>query len=302
MSVAQDRPLIYVFYLCLPWLVVGTDVIAVNIMFVFPGIRMQWSNSGEVLAVGGFVRLPNLKCRNELRFYSRTAQLRCSLEIPQQVSRVACSFKIKTHAWCELGMHLHLLVLTPTCTCTCLYLHQLLTPACTYTYWYLFVLTPACTYFYFHLLVLPPICTPPTCTSVSTCTYLYLHLLMLNCWRNFLDDTPWTSFHLFIKMRKNFDNSTKSRTEGVAAGWLLLQGKPITSLTWGHNDKRLFLAMGCHIRTVWITKKVASLQFLCRHCIQSHARDEAGIQRLPLPSKLRANVSALYSPTIKVWG
>jgi hypothetical protein len=53
---------------------------------MLPGLRTEWSNDGEVLAVAGFVRLPNLECRNEIRFYNRQGALRYRLLLPQQVS------------------------------------------------------------------------------------------------------------------------------------------------------------------------------------------------------------------------
>ena len=47
---------------------------------------MDWSNCGEYLAVAGFIRLPNLQCRNELHFYSKDGKLRHWVIIPSQVS------------------------------------------------------------------------------------------------------------------------------------------------------------------------------------------------------------------------
>ena len=48
---------------------------------------MEWSNDGEILAVCGFVRLPNLECCNCLMLYSNSGNLRYSLPIPVQVSQ-----------------------------------------------------------------------------------------------------------------------------------------------------------------------------------------------------------------------
>ncbi len=56
----------------------------------FTGVRMEWCNDGEILAVGGFVRQPNLDCSNQLRFYTRDGSLRYSLDIPQQVRFPFC--------------------------------------------------------------------------------------------------------------------------------------------------------------------------------------------------------------------
>lgn len=78
------------------------------------------------------------------------------------------------------------------------------------------------------------------------------------------------------------------------------QGKPLTALTWGHNDKRLFVGAGCVIHVAWVTKHVATLQFLSHRCIQKVIRLEKNISKLRLPSKLKNGVRALFSPTIKV--
>lgn len=49
------------------------------------GVKMEWSNDGELLAIAGHVRLPNQDCHNELRFYRRSTRLQMSLVLPSQV-------------------------------------------------------------------------------------------------------------------------------------------------------------------------------------------------------------------------
>ena len=80
----------------------------------------------------------------------------------------------------------------------------------------------------------------------------------------------------------------------------ILQGKPVSAMTWGHNDKRLFLAVGCHICTAWVGKKVSSLQLICKRCVQLQLKEEPPVSKLPLPSKLRLSVASLFNSTIKV--
>ena len=82
--------------------------------------------------------------------------------------------------------------------------------------------------------------------------------------------------------------------------WFVFQGKPVSALTWGHNNKRLFVAVGCHIYTAWVTKKVALLQYLCRRAIQHRLKYDTMAAKLPLPTKLRGSITALFSHTIKV--
>ncbi|KAK3096559.1 hypothetical protein FSP39_001289 [Pinctada imbricata] len=77
------------------------------------------------------------------------------------------------------------------------------------------------------------------------------------------------------------------------------QGKPLTALSWGHNDRRIFIASGFNLFVAWVTKQVAPLQFTCQRTIQRAISQERNIYRLPLPSRLRHGVLALFSPTIK---
>ncbi|ESP03124.1 hypothetical protein LOTGIDRAFT_137881 [Lottia gigantea] len=124
------------------------------------GVKMDWSNCGEYLVVGGFDRLPNLQCRNELRFYSKDGTLRHAISIPTQ-------------------------------------------------------------------------------------------------------------------------------------------GKPLTALKWGHNDKRLFIAAGCNLYVAWVNKQIAPLYFLCQRATQTCIQQEKNAVKLPLPLRLRLGIQALFSPTVK---
>ncbi|CAL1531626.1 unnamed protein product, partial [Lymnaea stagnalis] len=136
------------------------DVCPIMVYTTLTGVKIDWSNCGEYLAVGGFVRLPNLQCRNEVHFYSKDGSLIHWVTIPSQ-------------------------------------------------------------------------------------------------------------------------------------------GKPLTAMTWGHNDKRLFLAAGCHMYVAWVSKQVAPLQFLCQRVVHHAVRTERAVEKLPIPQRLRCGVKALFSPTIK---
>ncbi|GFY63405.1 tubby-related protein 4 [Trichonephila inaurata madagascariensis] len=74
---------------------------------------------------------------------------------------------------------------------------------------------------------------------------------------------------------------------------------PVTALTWGHNDKRLFVATGCIIHVGWVTQKIASLQLLARLATYGALQNDTLIQKLPLPQRLRALISHLTMQTIK---
>ena len=80
----------------------------------------------------------------------------------------------------------------------------------------------------------------------------------------------------------------------------ILQGKPLTALCWGHNDRRLFVAAGFNLHVAWVMKKVPPLHFLCQGVIQICIRNEKLIRKLPLPPRLQHSVQTMFSPTIKV--
>ncbi|XP_071492040.1 tubby-related protein 4-like [Diadema antillarum] len=75
--------------------------------------------------------------------------------------------------------------------------------------------------------------------------------------------------------------------------------RPLSALTWGHNDQRLFVACGSILHVAWIEKGVAPLQVLCREVITPLANEEKLIAKLPLPLRLRNYVSERLSLTIK---
>ena len=70
---------------CKFWYHIETSAALVELSLLTAGIRMEWSNDGELLAVAGYVRLPDHDCRNELRFYRRSSKLQLALVLPTQV-------------------------------------------------------------------------------------------------------------------------------------------------------------------------------------------------------------------------
>lgn len=75
---------------------------------------------------------------------------------------------------------------------------------------------------------------------------------------------------------------------------------PVTALTWGHNDKRIFIATGTQVHIAWVSRRVASLQLLCRLQIQSCIGSEAMLPKLPLPSRIKGLIGHLFAQTIRV--
>ncbi|XP_059611899.1 tubby-related protein 4 [Phlebotomus argentipes] len=74
---------------------------------------------------------------------------------------------------------------------------------------------------------------------------------------------------------------------------------PVSALTWGHNDKRIFIATGNHVHIAWVSRKIASLQLLCRLQIQGSLPSEAFLSRLPLPSRIKLLIGNLFAQTIR---
>lgn len=74
---------------------------------------------------------------------------------------------------------------------------------------------------------------------------------------------------------------------------------PVSALTWGHNDRRLFVATGARVHAAWVSRRVGSLQLLSRLAVRAALTREANVQQLPLPPRLRASVAALFASTIR---
>uniref|UniRef100_A0AAG5CQ29 SOCS box domain-containing protein n=1 Tax=Anopheles atroparvus TaxID=41427 RepID=A0AAG5CQ29_ANOAO len=100
-----------------------------------------------------------------------------------------------------------------------------------------------------------------------------------------------------------YNNLLKFYTE---SGSLLYTAKipnstyPVSALTWGHNDKRIFIATGTQVHIAWVSRRVASLQLFCRLKVQSSLASEALLPRLPLPSRIKALIGNLFAQTIRI--
>ncbi|XP_032670928.1 tubby-related protein 4 isoform X2 [Odontomachus brunneus] len=74
---------------------------------------------------------------------------------------------------------------------------------------------------------------------------------------------------------------------------------PVSALTWGHNDRRLFVATGARVHSAWVSRRVGSLQLLSRLAVRAALARESNVQQLPLPPRLKASVAALFASTIR---
>lgn len=100
-----------------------------------------------------------------------------------------------------------------------------------------------------------------------------------------------------------YENLLKFYTE---SGKILYQTRlpntsaTVSALTWGHNDKRLFIATGTQVHIAWVSRRIASLQLLCRLQIQTSIGSERSLHLLPLPSRIRSLIGNLFAQTIRV--
>ncbi|KAL5284027.1 TULP4 family protein [Megaselia abdita] len=74
---------------------------------------------------------------------------------------------------------------------------------------------------------------------------------------------------------------------------------PVSALTWGHNDKRLFIATGNQVHIAWVSRRIASLQLMCRLQIKSSIDSELALPLLPLPNRIRSLIGNLFAQTIR---
>lgn len=108
-------------------------------------------------------------------------------------------------------------------------------------------------------------------------------------------DSPGPAVH--------YENAVKFYTE---AGYHLYTARipssnsPVSALTWGHSDKRLFIATGNQVHIAWVSRKVAALQLLCRLQVQACIGSELMVPKLPLPSRIKSLITNMYSQTIRV--
>ena len=75
---------------------------------------------------------------------------------------------------------------------------------------------------------------------------------------------------------------------------------PVTAITWGHNDKRLFVATGNEIHIGWVSPTIGSLQLLSRLKIHNSLKNADQVQLLPLPCRLQNLIGMLFTQTIRV--
>ncbi|KAL1459786.1 hypothetical protein WDU94_011740 [Cyamophila willieti] len=76
---------------------------------------------------------------------------------------------------------------------------------------------------------------------------------------------------------------------------------PVTALTWGHNDRRIFVATGPEVHIAWVSTRISSLQLICSLQIYKEiaAGSKQSVAQLPLPNRIRQIISKLFMHTIR---
>lgn len=92
----------------------------------------------------------------------------------------------------------------------------------------------------------------------------------------------------------------RGNTNNIFIAFLFFFQFAVSALTWGHNDKRLFLATGNTIHIGWVCRKVASLQLLSRLAVSRCLAEESQVKLLPIPRRLKSLVHYLFAHTIRV--
>ncbi len=74
----------------------------------------------------------------------------------------------------------------------------------------------------------------------------------------------------------------------------------MSAITWGHNDKRLFVSTGNEMHVAWVSTAVPTLQLLSRLNIHRQLKREEQVRALPLPCRIQNLIGMLFCTTIRV--
>lgn len=74
----------------------------------------------------------------------------------------------------------------------------------------------------------------------------------------------------------------------------------VTAITWGHCDRKLFIATKNLLHLVNISQEIPSLQILCQAVIAGSLPGREESFDLVLPTKLKVAVAGCFDPLIQV--
>ena len=82
--------------------------------------------------------------------------------------------------------------------------------------------------------------------------------------------------------------------------FIIISQDPITALTWGHGDSKLFVAATQQLHTISVEKEVPSLQSLCQRVIAEALCGREKAFDLVLPTRMRVGLAERFTSVIQV--
>lgn len=82
--------------------------------------------------------------------------------------------------------------------------------------------------------------------------------------------------------------------------FLLLLQDPISALSWGHNDYKLFVAASNQLYSVSVDKEIPSLQSICQRAITAALQHKDKSYDLVLPTRMKVGLAQSFTSIIKV--
>lgn len=74
----------------------------------------------------------------------------------------------------------------------------------------------------------------------------------------------------------------------------------MTAVTWGHSDRKFFVATKNMLHLVKVSREIPSLQSMCQALVAGTLPSRAESFDLVLPTKLKVAVAGCYDPLIQV--
>lgn len=101
-------------------------------------------------------------------------------------------------------------------------------------------------------------------------------------------------------MRSKFDSVIAQKTGYEIIFSFIIMKDPITALTWGHSDCKLFVAASQQLYTVSVDCGIPSLQSLCQRAISNALQHRDKSFDLVLPTRIKVGLAESFTSVIKV--
>lgn len=76
--------------------------------------------------------------------------------------------------------------------------------------------------------------------------------------------------------------------------------EPVTAITWGHHNQKLFVATGTLLHTATIQKAIPSLQQLSQNIVAGNLKCKEASFDLVLPTRFKFSLVESFKPIIQV--